>query len=406
MQTSLKRRHRDRVVRRGLGLVIEADVRGPPWPSFARCTVPACRHVTSRCGLLGQFYATEPGRQHFAGASRPVPTVPRAGVHTEDSFFTSLSALRAQTSSPQSATAFRRCRSARVFEARLAMIAHPRALRPADLQLRRALRLPYLRQCAAPPFPLKARTHARALVHAGIGGAPPPSTMVRYVAVNPRGFACVNVLMQKAIKKVCVMARKREQAIEWAKKHPEAKRATNKAYTLRHHEECLGMSETWRQNNKQRVRDSENARNKKKVEDGDMAFILKKRMRARLQRFMKQSGTKKNNHTFEMIGIGKEKLSEYLSSLLLGYETLNGCDIDHVFPLEAYDHSSGVIDERCMHWSNMQPLPPADNGSKHDRLPTKAMAAKVDPKCWPDGVTMDMLPDVYPGWATPLRMHA
>ena len=66
MQTSLKRRHRDRVVRRGLGLVIESDVRGPPLPSFARCTVPACRHVTLCSVLLGQFYATEPGRQHFA----------------------------------------------------------------------------------------------------------------------------------------------------------------------------------------------------------------------------------------------------------------------------------------------------------------------------------------------------
>ena len=37
MQTSLKRRHRDRVVRRGLAMVIESD-----------------------------FYATDAGRQHFA----------------------------------------------------------------------------------------------------------------------------------------------------------------------------------------------------------------------------------------------------------------------------------------------------------------------------------------------------
>jgi len=37
MQTSLRRRHRDRVVRRGLGLVIESD-----------------------------FYATDAGRSHFA----------------------------------------------------------------------------------------------------------------------------------------------------------------------------------------------------------------------------------------------------------------------------------------------------------------------------------------------------
>ena len=228
--------------------------------------------------------------------------------------------------------------------------------------------------------------------------------MVKIKPVNPRGFDCVNVLVQKAVKKICVMARKRQQAIEWAKKHPSAKKATNKAYSRRHHKETLAMSETWRQNNRQRVRDGENALNKKKVEAGDMTFILKKRMRARLQVFMKQTGTRKNNNTFKMVGIAKDELRDYLSTLLLGAETLKDCDIDHVFPLEAYDHSDGVIDERCMHWSNMQPLPPADNGSKLNKLPTKAMAARVDPRCWPDGVTMDMLPDIYPGWATPLRM--
>ena len=42
--------------------------------------------------------------------------------------------------------------------------------------------------------------------------------------------------------------------------------------------------------------------------------------------------------------------------------------------------------------------------TKCKKLPTKAMAAKVDPACWPDGITMDMLPDIYPGWRTPLRM--
>ena len=41
MQTSLRRKHRDRVVRRGLALIIESD-----------------------------FYATDAGRQHFADRKR------------------------------------------------------------------------------------------------------------------------------------------------------------------------------------------------------------------------------------------------------------------------------------------------------------------------------------------------
>ena len=59
-----------------------------------------------------------------------------------------------------------------------------------------------------------------------------------------------------------------------------------------------------------------------------------------------------------------------------------------------------------MHWSNLQPLPMKDNRSKNNKLPTKAMAAKVARWAWPDGITEDMLPDKYDGWATPLRMES
>jgi hypothetical protein len=58
-----------------------------------------------------------------------------------------------------------------------------------------------------------------------------------------------------------------------------------------------------------------------------------------------------------------------------------------------------------MHWSNYQPLTNFENAQKSNKLPTKAMADKVDRSCWPDGITMDKLPDRYDGWATGLRMH-
>ena len=60
--------------------------------------------------------------------------------------------------------------------------------------------------------------------------------------------------------------------------------------------------------------------------------------------------------------------------------------------------------KEMMNWSNLQPLTAAENIDKRDKLPTKAMAASVDPSCWPDGINMDDLPEIYPGWATPLRM--
>lgn len=230
--------------------------------------------------------------------------------------------------------------------------------------------------------------------------------MAPYKPINPAGFNCVNILMQKAVKKVTVMARKRQHAREWGKSNSVQKRDTNKAYSQRHHAKTLKMSEDWRQRNKPRVRAKENARNQSKVANGDVVFIVKKRVRARLRQFMRQQGLRKNNNTFEMIGMDKQQLSDHLLSQLRDGEELQQCDIDHIFSLESYSFDGGVIDPRCMHYSNMQPLPPFENGSKLHKLPTKAMAAKVDPACWPDGITMDMLPDIYPGWATPFRMHA
>tara|TARA_B110001452_G_scaffold158200_1_gene131674 strand:- start:554 stop:1243 length:690 start_codon:yes stop_codon:yes gene_type:complete len=229
--------------------------------------------------------------------------------------------------------------------------------------------------------------------------------MPKIKAMNPRGYDCVNVLMQKAVKKVLVKARKRKQAIDWSKNNRDRRNQTNKDYQQRNLAKVRKMSEDWRQANRDHVNKKENERNKRKVEDSDMEFILKKRMRARVQMFMKQHvGLRKANSTFTMIGIDKTKFVTYLTNQLLDGETLKECDIDHIFPLTSYDLSSGVIDARSMHYSNMQPLSQFENASKLNKLPTKAMAAKVDRSCWPDGVTEDMLPDIYPGWATPLRM--
>lgn len=63
MQTSLRRRHRDRVVRRGLGMIIESDVRAC---RFTRVPRIAHAHRSRADRRPQQFYATEAGRAHFA----------------------------------------------------------------------------------------------------------------------------------------------------------------------------------------------------------------------------------------------------------------------------------------------------------------------------------------------------
>ena len=107
-----------------------------------------------------------------------------------------------------------------------------------------------------------------------------------------------------------------------------------------------------------------------------------------------------------MMGCDATTLSNHIFNQIKTYDSLFDIAVDHIFPVSMFDISKIENQRKVNNYTNLQPLSTAENTKKGTKLPTKAMAAKVDPRCWPDGVTMDMLPDIYPGWATPLRMHS
>lgn len=77
MQTSLRRKHRDRVVRRGLALIIESDFVRPSHlkPPRSGATAPILRLCTLFCAQ----YATDAGRQHFADQLTSIRCAARPG---------------------------------------------------------------------------------------------------------------------------------------------------------------------------------------------------------------------------------------------------------------------------------------------------------------------------------------
>jgi len=129
-------------------------------------------------------------------------------------------------------------------------------------------------------------------------------------------------------------------------------------------------------------------------------------LRSRLADFVRSHGIIKGDSTTKLVGLSWGSLELHLRSMLRPTEMLESVDVDHIFPMARYDLENNKQQRNCMSYSNLQPLPHRDNVSKSAKLPTKAMAAKVDPDKWPPGITEDMLPDIYPGWDTPLRMHA
>ena len=143
---------------------------------------------------------------------------------------------------------------------------------------------------------------------------------------------------------------------------------------------------------------------KRDLRASDPRWRVEANLRSRLADFCRTNGVVKGRTTEVLIGTTWCRLELHLRSQLHPGDDLLNKDTDHIFPMHLYDLNSVVQQQRCMHYSNLQPLTDSENSSKKGQLPTKAMAAKVARWAWPAGVTEDMLPDCYPTWRTALRM--
>jgi hypothetical protein len=229
-----------------------------------------------------------------------------------------------------------------------------------------------------------------------------------------RGYLAVNKLMNRAIGKVLTLARGRDknaaarvnnrEAIADGKrkcyfaKHSEY-RAKQTEYRRNHLIEESVRHSAYFQANKRELTDK-HLEYKKERRQTDSAFRLNERCHNRLKTWLKAKHNGRKCKTFDIVGLSVSELWTKLKQDAQ-VDSLEDYDIDHIFPVSRY---SAGQEERMMNHSNLQLLPKAANSWKKARLPTKAMAAKVDRSCWPDGVTEDMLPDIYPDWSSPLRM--
>ena len=152
--------------------------------------------------------------------------------------------------------------------------------------------------------------------------------------------------------------------------------------------------------------ENRNARNanERKRRKTDPVFQLTEKCRSALTRFIKRNEVDKAGATTKLLGCDFKEFTEHMNAQLHGFDRYTA-EIDHIFPFFAFKQEITTAQPKVMHYSNLQPLTVEENAFKRNKLPTKAMAAKVDPSCWPDGITEDLLPDIYPGWTTPLRLR-
>ena len=233
--------------------------------------------------------------------------------------------------------------------------------------------------------------------------------------IKEHGDECAFVVhstVQTIMKRVLQKAKARARMNKWVSDNRERKRANDKSAYETNKKNASGQGKTYddymkakkrKSSEKPRRSAAERIRERKQT---DETFLIRTRLGGRLSEFLRLVNSTKARGTMELIGCDRESVVLHLESQLHAKETLRSMQTDHIFAMGLYTPMTEMMQKRVMHWSNLQPLTTHENVNKGKKLPTKAMAAKVERWAWPDGITEDMLPDIYDGWATPLRMNA
>ena len=219
----------------------------------------------------------------------------------------------------------------------------------------------------------------------------------KQVSQDCKGFAGVNLLVQRAIGKVLTKARSRDRANAYHQKNRSSVLEKNHERYDNNSESMKKDMQKYHQLNRdvQNKKSSEYQKKNRKSINARRKGNVAERLRNRLYQFLTQHGCQKNEHTIELIGCTFDKLKSHLQSQLEDGVSLDDIHIDHIFPLALYDMHNPQNHRKAMHYSNLQPLSPFLNQSKSNRPPLKHMALKVERWAWPDSISMEDLPRSY-----------
>ena len=219
--------------------------------------------------------------------------------------------------------------------------------------------------------------------------------------INSIGYDCVNVLVQRAISSVCRKLSASRRSRAWNESNRERISRTTKMLYLKKREQRIAETTEYRQKNRKHLMAKQCEREQvRRRTDSDYhtSILLRQRLRGALSR----GKHKKHDQTLSLVGASVSTVTQHLSAQWSFND--QSYEIDHIFPFDCYNLNVLEDQKRVMNYTNYQPLTVDENRSKWNRFPTKAMAAKVERWAWPDDITEADLPDIYPGWSTPLRM--
>ena len=156
----------------------------------------------------------------------------------------------------------------------------------------------------------------------------------------------------------------REKKIEYGKTYYLLNKEKKKEYDQKYSEKY----KTIRKENNKKNRNIINKKDRERYSN-DHIYNITRRVRKRLQRFLKSHNITKKNTTFEIVGCTPQELKEHLEKQFvdgMGWENRCEWHIDHIIPLS----SAKTEEELYMlcHYTNLQPLWAIDNLKKSNNI--------------------------------------
>ena len=183
-------------------------------------------------------------------------------------------------------------------------------------------------------------------------------------------FTAVCVTCSKEMNKLrysqnrdCFLLQKREYTL----KNKDIIKIRNQKQYLKNREQRLEYQKNYNKENKEILRPKMAARAIKKYHS-DIFYKIKSNLSIRMRKFFKKNGSR----TVDFIGCSIDELKCHLESKFqdgMSWDNygLHGWHVDHIRPCTSFDLSKREEQEKCFHYTNLQPLWAIDNIKKSNK---------------------------------------
>lgn len=143
-----------------------------------------------------------------------------------------------------------------------------------------------------------------------------------------------------------------------------------KDYYQRNTERITEKNKSWLENNRDGYREWKTSWQREK-RNSDLHFKIRGNLSSRIRQAVKNKYGGKAALTMDLIGCTVEELCTFLEAEFedgMTWENMGEWHIDHIRPCASFNLEDPEEQQKCFHWTNLQPLWARDNLSKGAKI--------------------------------------